>query len=214
MFSLSDRFRKVAKTRQLIAREQLMLNPNKLVLVSSFHRVAQAYPDVDSHFHRNVQRVITPIGPAVLMIRGQQHPALFVPKQVLHPDVVNEAHQDWDMIFDRRRRALGPNDDIETANLHNEMFKSPQAGVAFQYVGHILHAYQAALWDSMLARNAIISAWQGDGQKMVGFWQDVNALKDYRYLFAGKISWPDIGKPPRNKPPRPERVWKPAANVI
>jgi|GEM_PF-3746063 len=184
---LRDHFERASTELNRMNRERLMLNPDKIVAFPYFQDVAVRYPDIDSPLHRTLFKAMPRIAATLdSKTENGEAPCFVLP---LYKMPADELLKQVKMIDDYRDRMVrghkGRPFGAESENFEDafKMVRHEVAtgrGIITCYrLGDLLDACYNTTGDTEFKIDGMISAFTGHGPKVVNFWKEINALKDW-----------------------------------
>lgn len=199
---LRDHFARASTELSHMNRERLLLNPDKIVPFSYFQDVAVRYPDVDSPLHRTLYKSM----PNILlnlerMTAIGEAPCFVLPLYRLPAEEWSAQVRMLDDYRDRMNRAYKGELRGFAVEIFENAFEKVRKEVAAgngvlscYRLGDLLEASYDTTGDTEFKIDGMISAYTGHGAKVVNFWKEINALKDWSGHF------PDTPDHKRRKP--------------
>jgi len=191
---LRDHFERASTELNRMKRERLMLNPDKIIPYSNFQDVAVRYPDVDSPLHRtlfkNMPRIFSSLNE---MVSNGEAPCFVLPLYILPAEELQAQVKMLDDYRDRMDRGHKGKSTNAGVLMFEDAFKMVRKEVATgngvltcYRLGDLLEACYETTGDTEFKIDGMISAYKGHGAKVVNFWKEINALKDWSSHFPDK----------------------------
>lgn len=167
--------------RRLLEREQLMLDRSKIVLLLDFSMLVT--PEKETALSRIFDKYAKAHADNFeSMINNPDVPFLALPKNLVD-EKTRKDYMDW-----YRYKLIDINDFVPERDL-------PEPDHYYvTYLGSLIDCWdRAAAGNNFFDKTALNLIRRGKGQEIIGFWKEVNSLKDYSNHF------PDRPPPPGNK---------------